>query len=288
MLHLIGKMLAIEDALFNDFYNRYMAGLAIAPREVVKIPTELVKCAEIPNVLSARELRYMGIDSVEAADGLIAVITIRGTMQMYDDWYQYGTENLIQQLMLADGNVAVKSIILRVDSGGGELAGSEQLAMAVKGMKKPKIGSGKRMAASAAYWAFSQCDECYIEDSLTAVGSIGTMGIYRDIVSANEKAGIHYKILRSAGSEDKAALNGLESLDGEFQQVALGQEQKVLDDSRKVFLASVRANRPRVSESIGGGIFYGKDAVNQGLVNSLMSFDGVLKRANVLGSLAKK
>jgi protease IV len=290
MLHLLEnnvRLFAIEGALFDASMDRFSKGLAKVERQVCKIETRLIS-AGILNSLSARELSYMGISSVEAQDGLIAIIEVRGATQMYGDYYTYGTEEIIRQIETAYGNVAVKSIVMVGDSPGGELSGAKQLAMTVKKREKPVLGYGRRKVASAAYWAFSQCQELYIEDELTGFGSIGTMGVYCDQSKYLADAGLEYTLLRSAGSEDKNPLNGIESLQGEIQQAALAKEQELLTASRVGFLNDVRAARPAISESIGGGMFYGKDAIKQGLADGFSDLAGVLKRANVLGSLARK
>lgn len=288
MLHLLNsRFLAIDDSTLNVFIDAYLAGRELPKREIQKTPTEFV-AATMTNTLSARELGYMGVSTAEASDGLIAVVSVRGASYYYTDEYNYGTEDMIQQIRLADGNAQVKAIVLKVDSQGGELNGSQEFAEAIAACEKPVIGFGRGIVASAAYWGFSQCKECYIQDSLTSVGSIGTMGIYRDKSEQLAKDGLKYVILRSEGSPEKNPLNGYESFAGDYQQKALNRDQQVLTESRQIFLNQVRAKRPRVSASIGGEIFYGKEAIAQGLVDNFMSFDNVLKRANVLGTLARK
>lgn len=290
MLHLIDngvRLFAIEGGFFDEQLQRFShAGRVERPK--IKIETVNVPVASIVNTLSARELGYMGIGSVETEDGLIAVIEVRGTTQMYTDDYCYGTEYVCRQLAIADGNVAVLAVVFLADSPGGELSGSRQLAKAVRTMKKPVVGFGRRMVASAIYWAFSQCKECYIEDELSAVGSIGTMCIYRDHSKELEQNGVNIVVLRSEGSPDKNPLNGAESFEGEPQKAALAKEQEILTSSRVIMLSDVRAARPMVSATISGKLFYGKDAIANRLVDGFTDMEGALKRAYVLGKLARK
>lgn len=289
MLHLIEngtRLFAIEGNFFEDYFQRN--SLVKRERTKCKIETLNVSASAIVNTLSARELSYMGIGSVETEEGLIAVIEVRGTTQLYTDEYCYGTEYMCQQLAIADGNVAVMAVVFLADSPGGELAGARQLAKAIKGMKKPVVGYGRRMVASAVYWAFSQCKECYIEDELSAVGSIGTMCIYRDFSKQLEDNGLNYVILRSEGSPDKNPLNGIESFSGDIQQAALVKEQELLTASRVQFLSDVRAARPMISATISGKLFYGKEAISNRLVDGFLDMEGVLKRAFVLGKLARQ
>ncbi|MCU0336316.1 MAG: S49 family peptidase [Sediminibacterium sp.] len=289
MLHLLEngtRLFAVEGNFFEDYFQRN--SIVKQERTKCKIETLHVPVAAIANTLSARELCYMGIDSIQTEEGLIAVIEVRGTTQLYTDDYCYGTEFICKQFAIADGNVAVIAIVFLVDSPGGELAGARQLAKAVKSTKKPVVGYGRRTVASAVFWAFSQCNECYIEDELTGVGSIGTMCIFRDISKRLEAEGSNYVILRSDGSPDKNPLNGVESFDGEPQKLALAKEQELLTTARVQFLNDVRANRPMISANISGKLFYGKEAVSNHLVDGILDMEGAMKRAFVLGKLARK
>ncbi len=288
MLHLLGQgPLAIEERHFYDFYNRYLAGNQIDSRQITKTPVEMIASATINNY-TQRELRWLGIDTVEGKDGLVAVLTTRGATQRYGDYYSDGTEWLTQQIALCNGNPLVNAMLWRVDSPGGQLNGSQNMAASVRDSVKPIVGFGTNMVGSAAFWAFSQCLECYLENEITAAGSIGTMSVYVDKSEALAKAGEKYLILRSAGAEDKNALNGIEAFEGEYQQKAIIQEQKVLDASRKIFLQEVQQKRVALTTDPGGSIFYGKEAVKIGLADGLMSFENALKRADVLGLQYKR
>lgn len=289
MLHLFneGGLFAIEERHFINSFNRYLAGAQADTRQVMKTPVEMVASATINNY-TARELSWLGINTMEGKDGLVAVITTRGATQRYGDWYSDGTEWIAQQMAVCNGNPLVNAMLWRVDSPGGQLNGSQNLASAIRASEKPVVGFGSNMVASAAYWGFSQCSECYLENDITAAGSIGTMGVYVDKSEALAKAGEKYLILRSAGAEDKNALNGIEAFGGEHQQKAIAQEQAILTASRKIFLSEVQQKRVGLSGDPGGGIFYGKEAIKMGLADGLMSFENALKRADVLGIQYKR
>lgn len=288
MLHLLGSgHLAIEERHFLDFWNRYTAGNELSARQTTKQPVEMIASASINNY-TARELSWMGIDTAEGKDGLVAVISLRGATQRYGDYYDNGTEWVSRQIAICNGNPLVNAMLYRVDSPGGQLNGSQVLANDIANSEKPIVGFGQNMVASAALWGFSQCAECYIESDITAIGSIGTMAVYKESSEAITKAGEKYVILRSAGAEDKNALNGIEPFEGEYQQKALQQEQRVLDESRKVFLKQVQQKRTAMTQDPKGALYYGKDAVKMGLVDGIVAFADALKRADVLGIQYKR
>lgn len=287
MLHLIGQPLAIDTFTYLQFLQSHKAGQVTETRQITKEPVKMFASAQINNY-TQRELGWLGIQTAEGKDGLVAMITIRGATQRYSDWYQDGTEWVAQQIDICNGNPLVNSMLLRIDSPGGAVNGAQGLAATIRTSPKPILGWGSNMAASAACWYLSQCKECYIENEFTAVGSIGIMSIYRDVSEANEKAGEKYAIIRSKGSEDKNPLNGLESFAGEMQQKALQQEQQLVDNARKVFLGEVQAKRTGLTEDPGGGIFYGKEAVKMGFVDGILPFMDALKRADVLGIQYKR
>jgi protease-4 len=188
MLHLIGQPLAIDTFTYLQFLQSHKAGQVTESRQVTKEPVKMFASAQINNY-TQRELGWLGIQTAEGKDGLVAMITIRGATQRYSDWYQDGTEWVAQQIDICNGNPLVNSMLLRIDSPGGAVNGSQVLAATIRTSPKPILGWGSNMAASAAFWYLSQCQECYIENEFTAVGSIGIMSIYRDVSEANEKAG---------------------------------------------------------------------------------------------------
>ena len=124
----------------------------------------------------------------------VAIITAEGPMfkranlmTEYSGATSYDV--LRRDLQAAVDNPAIKSILLNVDTPGGEAAGVGELAAAVAGFRgqgKPIVAYAGDLAASAGYWLASAADRIVIGAG-AALGSIGVRATYADS-SARDKA----------------------------------------------------------------------------------------------------
>lgn len=137
---------------------------------------------------------------------------------------------------LADRSVA--AIVLLIDSGGGSVAGTQELADKIYNARgrKPILALVDTLAASAAYWVGSAADKLYMTPS-SEVGSVGALAIHFDESQALAKAGIVPTIIRSP--KLKAEFNSFEPLTDE----ALAYEQATIDRIHQKFLQAVARNR---------------------------------------------
>ena len=235
------------------------------------------------NLYTKNELRwYFGIETVEASDGkLVAIIPVQGVLS--PTWNDNGTNTdwLQQQLKVASENPAVHAILLKIDSPGGAVANTQATAQVIKQVreKMPVLGFTRIMAASSAYWLFSHCDECFLENKVySGVGSIGVMSVMFSQDEYNKKNGYDYRIIRSKGSEDKALGHAMEPINED----AVQEMQALTDKLRVEFLSAVLSVRPKVDPAISGRMYYGKDAISAGLADTVGDLTAALKRADYL------
>ena len=175
-------------------------------------------------------------------------------------------------------NRHISTIVLDVDSPGGEVDGTPELAteiFAVRG-QKPIIAVVNTLAASAAYWLAAQADEIVISPSAQA-GSIGVWVLHQDLSGMFEKMGVQNTLL-SAG-EHKTDANPFEKL----ATSARKDLQSHIDSIMRDFLTAVARGRGTtpalVKASYGSGKLYNaRDAVRLGLADRIGTLDQVLDR----------
>ena len=106
------------------------------------------------------------------AKSIVAVITIEGMIVSNADGY------IARQIRQVKGDDNVKAIVLRVDSPGGTMSGSDYYLHLLKQMKSirdvPIVVSMGSTAASGGYYVSMVGDEIYAEPS-TITGSIGVI-----------------------------------------------------------------------------------------------------------------
>lgn len=257
------------------------------------------KLAEIARVLALRSsgdtmsaedihaaIASRGTPSVAPAGRGVAVIPIRGViahrMGAFDESSGGASAEAIGRMLSQVANDdAIGTVIYDVDSPGGTITGISELAgkmFALRGQKK-QIAQVNGLAASAAYWLASQCDEIVCLPSGRA-GSIGVFTVHADTSGALEKAGVKMTIL-SAG-EYKVEGNPFEPLSEEARAFIQGQ----VDAAYAQFVKDVARGRGVSVADVKNGYGQGraldaKAAKAAGLVDRIEMFDDTLAR--VLG-----
>jgi protease IV len=230
----------------------------------------------ISKSLVGRDQR-ISLRDAQIPEGSIAVIPIRDEIFKYDQMCgPRGSMSILDDLKLAESNMNIKSILLVVDSPGGQVSYTDILADAVKNCGKPVIGYVEGMAASAAYWIVSGCTKIIASSELDRVGSIGTMLYFADLQPYYEKEGVVFHEVYATLSKDKNKdINDL--LDGKYDDY----RKNTLDRINQKFLSGVKENRPSLSAStLTGKIFFAPDAIQLGLIDEIGTMEYAIEQAD--------
>lgn len=215
---------------------------------------------------------------VSVRDG-VAILPIRGPLIKYGSFFTRISGATSYELLARDFNTAlknpdVKSILLDIDSPGGEANGVSELAdmiYAARG-QKPITAYVSGLGASGAYWLAASADEIVIND-IGLAGSIGAILGFRDTTEKDIKNGVKEVRIVSSQSPHKAP-------DPKTKE---GKEliQTTLDDIAGVFIEKVATYRGVDTETVlaefgQGNVLMGKKAVKAGLADRVGSFEDVL------------
>jgi len=220
-----------------------------------------------------------GFTDTNIPEGSVAVIPIRSEILKYDQpCGPRGTQSILTDVKSADQNPNIKSILLVVDSPGGQVTGTDLLAEAIKNSVTPVVAYIEGMAASAAYWIISGATKIIASSSLDRIGSIGTMLMVEDLQPSLEAMGVKFHEIYASLSVDKN-LEFNQVLDGNY-----GPYQKnVLDVINQKFLSSIKTNRPAVEDStLTGKIYFAPEAITLGLIDEIGSLDYAVSVAAAL------
>lgn len=90
----------------------------------------------------------------------------------------------------------VLAIVLSVDSPGGSVAGTDELAKKIFMARgaKPIVAVANYLAASAAYWIGAQADQ-FVASPSSQVGSIGVVTSHKDVSKAEQAAGVTTSVI---------------------------------------------------------------------------------------------
>ena len=177
----------------------------------------------------------------------------------------------IQEAVAQD---AVKSILLDIDSPGGTVNGTPELAQAVADAAKLKsihaFSAGQM--CSAAYWIASQCDAVYATPS-ARVGSIGVMLPFIDSAEKFRSQGLKVEVF-AAGKFKGMGTPGV-SLSEEQRALIQSDIEEVAADFKTAVLAR---GRKIPDEAMEGQSFSARKAQRFNLAGTVKSRDEVIAR----------
>jgi len=226
-------------------------------------------------------------DATVRREQRIGIVEIRGTMtkqgsSMSDAGSTVRIRQAIRQLAQ---DQSVDGIMIVAESGGGVVAGTEELnrdiAEATKA--KPVLSFIEDMACSACYYAIAPSSKIVANTAHAWVGSIGTMIALYDFSAQAKNEGVRPVVIRT-GSMKGAGVPGTE-ITAEMEEMF----QALADQTQKAFAAAVKSGRKltaaQMKEVETARVFSATAAQELGLIDGVMSFDAAVKE---LGRMAKE
>jgi len=208
-------------------------------------------------------------DPVPENDNGLAVIPLHGVMMRRPDaiarfFGACDTEAVRESVELAAGDRSVGAVLLDIDSPGGTINGTPELAEAVRNasLRKPVYAFSAGMMCSAAYWVASQADVVYAAPS-ARVGSIGVLLPVVDRSEAYAKAGVKVEVF-AAGKFKGAGVPGTSLTDEQRHWIQQG-----VDETWGQFKDAVRSRRNVPDDVMEGQHFSAASAAGHGLISTL-------------------
>lgn len=210
----------------------------------------------------------------------VAIIPVHGPLFRYANLFTYlsgasSMELIALEFSKAMEDPAVKAVVLDVDSPGGMVNGTQELAQLIYEARgrKPIVSFVSGMGASAAYWIASAAD-VVVAGRTAELGSVGAVIEVVDYSKADEMEGIRSFEFVSSVSPKKRLPPDTDAGAAELQQL--------VDDLGEVFVATVAEHRGVTREDVlarygQGGLFVGQRAVDQGLADGISTLEAVIQ-----------
>ncbi len=230
---------------------------------------------------------WSAIDPEVESSASVAVVSLIGPVTQYRgvcDWMFGGTslEAFMAEIEAAASDESVRSILLLIDSPGGEAAGIADAADRIRAIDqvKPVIAFTPADCCSAAYWLASAA-RTIIASQTAVVGSIGVVATYIDDSKAQEMNGIRKVEFVSSNAPNKRL-----SPDTKEGKATI---QSHVDEYADIFVQRVAALRgvsvDTVLSDFGqGGVMMGASAVNAGLADRVGTLDEAIQEAERFSS----
>ncbi|GAT05706.1 signal peptide peptidase SppA [Mycolicibacterium fortuitum] len=196
-----------------------------------------------------------------------------------------GGDTIAAALREAAADDDVSAIVLRVDSPGGSVSGSETIwreVVRIRERGKPIVASMGAVAASGGYYVSMAADEI-VANAGTITGSIGVVTGKLVSRELKDKLGVASDSLRTNPNADAWSSNA-PFTDEQHAQIETETELLYTD-----FISRVADGRKlsveQVDEVARGRIWTGADAKDRGLVDELGGLRTAINRAKVLAGL---
>ena len=316
----------VEDALLDDVYGRFVHEVAARrslPEEKLKAlldrgllrPKEALEAGLLDGLVypdqleeevgkalggpvALREVAVPGGAEHEVRWGgkpRIALIRVEGNIAQgetrsdpFGAVQMVGSATVVRQIRKAADDPAVKAIVVRIDSPGGDGNASDliwrELDRVRKEKRKPVVASMGDVAASGGYYVAVAADEIFAEP-LTITGSIGVFVPKFSAVELYEKLGLRFETVKRGKSAD---------LFGTSRPLAEDEKQMLqewVNEFYEAFLDRVARGRGLTRDQVDavarGRVWTGRRALEKKLVDQLGGLEEALASAKARAGLSQ-
>jgi len=195
-----------------------------------------------------------------------------------------GGDSVAEDIRTARDDAGVKAIVLRIDSGGGSVVGSEVIRREVElaNAVKPVVVSMSDVAASGGYWIATPARKI-VADPNTITGSIGVLIGKFNISGLYGMLGMHADYVTT--SDNATLFSEVEN----FTPAQRDWIQKSLNETYAEFTAGVARGRHMSVEAVDkigkGRVWSGAQAKDLGLVDELGGMDRAIEISKQLAHI---
>lgn len=221
------------------------------------------------------ELFLEETDRSNECTGDVAIVNVRGPLEQRAGGWCDSYESISERIDAAC-ETSAHSIVMRIDSPGGMVAGCFD---AVRAIRAKCRAAGKRLVAhvdghacSAGYALACAAERIYVSET-AFVGSIGIIDTRVDVTANDALNGVRFALVTS----------GSRKADGHphvaLTEDELAETQSIVDSLAGVFFAEVSRARGVSAvaiKSLDARILHGASAVDARLADAVVTFEGVL------------
>lgn len=225
-------------------------------------------------------------DSVGFGDG-VAVIPLQGTISGSQGTGLFAQqtatpENFKEMLDKSAHDGSIKAVVIDINSPGGSVVASDEIARAISEFEKPTVAWVGEMGASGGYYVASSCDYI-VADRASVVGSIGVISIFPEYSRLLEKIGVNMTVIK--GGEFKDFSTGFRPLTDEETEMMEEMVEEIYDQFLTIVADNRNMSKTHVKSVAGGKIYSGRKAKELGLVDEIGGRDAAIDIAAQMGGI---
>lgn len=193
------------------------------------------------------------------------------------------SSNIVRLIRTAARDSQVKAILLRVNSPGGSVIGSDEIYHALRQAGKPVVVYMGELAASGGYYV-SMAGDHIVAHPNTLTGSIGVISEFTNIQGLYDKLGIQSNVVKSGENKDFG------NPAAPFTEEDKKLWQAVIDETYEGFVKIIADNRGMTVEQVkqlaDGRVYTGQQALALKLVDQLGYLQDAIDQAASYGGIA--
>jgi protease IV len=191
-------------------------------------------------------------------------------------------ENVIENLRRAEGDPAVRAVVIEISSPGGGVVASADIHAAVREMTKPVVATMVDTGASGAYYVAAGAQRILVRPA-TITGSIGVIATFINADGLFDTLGIEQQVVKTGPFKDQG------SLYRPLTEEELEMLQAMLEESLDRFVDAIVEGRnmpeQQVRQVADGRIMSGQRAIELGLADEVGRLEDAVRIAAELGGI---
>ena len=201
----------------------------------------------------------------------VAIISLSGPIQSGSAGLLFGgstiTPKLVRsQLERAKKDIAVKAVVIQVESPGGSVAACQEILNEIEKLEKPVVVSFGDTAASGGYFISAKADKIVALPG-TLTGSIGVIAEIPNLKGLFDKLGIEMEVFTAGEHKDMYA--GVRELTPEEKVIMQDMTDQLYDQFIQVVVEGRGLSQSTVRGLATGQLYTGTQAKALGLVDEL-------------------
>lgn len=178
----------------------------------------------------------------------------------------------------------VRAVVLRIESPGGSVGASQEIAKMIKEFPKPIVISMGDLVVSGGYYISAYAD-AIVANPGSLTGSIGVIAVHLNLEELLKKWGIEIETIISGKHKDMFMPH--RKLTPEEREIS----QRICDELYAQFIETVaqgrKLDKEKVLELATGEIFTATQALKLGLIDEIGGLDTAIKRAAKLAGIER-
>lgn len=224
--------------------------------------------------------------SAASQSGSVAVLPVYGTIAHRAHMVRNvsgpggtSSEMLASAISEAVSNPNIAAVVLDIDSAGGAVAGTPELADRILEARKTKpiVAVANAQAASAAYWIGSAATE-FVATPSAMVGSVGVVAVHEDRSAELATAGRRPTFVHAG--RFKVEGNSAEPLTDEARAQIQSMVDQAYDTMTRLIARgrNVSVDAVRGEQYGEGRMFSARDALSRGMIDRIETLDATIAR----------